>query len=275
LSRRSYSRHIPDFRLMTFYAENGKSVVHRMNPWTKGALLAIVILMAVITEDLVLLAALYVATLFFYAAGRLPVRLLAGWYALPVFFVFTIAVLFIFTEPGDPLASVELLGKRISITDSGLLLIVTLLVRALSVVTFSLSLFMTTRYSHMAHLVSKTLPRPLANVFLLSYRFNFETSDEISDVVDAVHSRNGNMVRGATKQTRMFAGIFGLSFVHAFERAERIAKAMESRGFAGEFPRVEDLPRPSYSGYALVSLAVVALVIVTYSRYISDLIGWW
>ena len=275
MSRRSYSRHIPDFRLMTFFAEDGKSVVHRMNPWTKAALLAIVILMAIIMDDLILLAVLYLSVLAFYAAGRLPIRLLVGWYTLPVFFVVTIAILLIFTEPGDPLASIEILGKRIAITDAGLMLLVTLLVRALAVVTLSLALFMTTRYSHMAYMVSRILPRPLANIFLLSYRFNFETSDEISDVVDAVHSRNGNMVRGAAKQTRLFAGIFGLSFVHAFERAERIAKAMESRGFSGEFPNVEKLTKPSHYGYLLVSLTILALVIITYSRYVSDLIGWW
>ena len=275
MSRRSYSRHIPDFRLMTFFAENGKSAVHRMNPWTKGALLAFVILLAIIIDDLILLAVLYLSVLAFYTAGRLPIRLLVGWYTLPIFFVVTIAVLFIFTEPGESLASMKILGKRIAITDAGLMLLVTLLARALAVVTLSLTLFMTTKYSHMAYMVSRTLPRPLANIFLLSYRFNFETSDEISDVVDAVHSRNGNMVRGVAKQTRLFAGIFGLSFVHAFERAEKIAKAMEARGFSGEFPNIETLSRPSYYGYLLVSLVILALVIVTYSRYVSDLIGWW
>lgn len=260
---------------MTFFAEDGKSIVHRMNPWTKGALLAAVILMAIVIDDVILLSALYLSVLTFYAMGRLPFRLLLGWYTLPMFFVVTIAVLFIFTEPGEPLASTEILGMRIAITDAGLMLLATLLVRALAVVTFSLILFMTTRYSHMAYMVSRTLPRPLANIFLLSYRFNFETSDEISDVVDAVHSRSGNMIRGAAKQTRLFAGIFGLSFVHAFERAERIAKAMESRGFTGEFPKVETVPRPSYYGYVLVALVLLALAFASYSRYVSDLIGWW
>lgn len=275
MSRRSYSRHIPDFRLMTFFAENGTSAVHSMNAWTKGALLAVVILLVIVADDPILLSVLFLFAVAFYAVGKLPIRLLIGWYSLPVFFVVTIAVLFIFTEPGDTLASVELLGRTLAITDAGLMLLLTLLLRALAVVTFSLALFMTTKYSHLAYLVSKILPRPLANIFLLSYRFNFETSDEISDVVDAVHSRNGNLVRGISKQTRLFAGIFGLSFIHAFERAERIAKAMEARGFSGEFPKVEHLARPSARGYLLLSLAILALVFVAYSRYVNDVIGWW
>ena len=275
MSRRSYSRHIPDFRLMTYYAESGSSAVHSMNPWTKGALLSFVILLAIVTNDSILLLVLYLSTLAFYALGNLPVRLLVGWYSLPAFFVLTIAVLFVFTEPGDVLASIEVLGATISITDAGLMLLLTLLLRAFAVVTFSIALFMTTRYSHLAYMVSKILPGPLANIFLLSYRFNFETSDEVSNVVDAVHSRSGNLVRGVSKQTRLFAGIFGLSFIHAFERAERIAKAMEARGFTGQFKNVERLRRPSYGGVALLGLVALAVALVSYSRYVNDLIVWW
>jgi cobalt/nickel transport system permease protein len=140
---------------MTFLAEYGTSPVHRMNPWTKGALLGIVILMAVVMNDAVLLAVLFASVLVFYALARLPFRLLVGWFTLPVLFVVTIAVLFIFTEPGDPLASLDLFGRTISITDAGVMLLVTLLLRALAVVAYSLTLFMTTKYSHMSYLVSK------------------------------------------------------------------------------------------------------------------------
>lgn len=275
MSRRSYSRHIPDFRLITYHAENGKSIVHRMNPWTKGAMLVIVILLAVIANSVILLAALFALSVAFYAVARLPIRLLVGWYSLPLLFVLTIALLFVFTEPGKTLASMEILGRRIAISDNGLALVVTLLLRALAVVTVSLTLFMSTKYSSIAYMVSRMLPRPLANIFLLSYRFNFETSDEITDVMDAVHSRNGNLIRGVSKQTRLFAGIFGLAFIHAFERAERIAKAMEARGFSGEFPNVERQPRPSYSGYLLIAFAIIGLAVITYSRYFRDLIRWW
>lgn len=233
------------------------------------------ILSAIIIEDTYLLLTLYLLSLLAYVLGRLPVRLLVGWYSLPVLFVVTVAVLFVFTEPGTALVAFDLLGKRIALTDNGVLLVVTLLLRALAVVTYSLALFMTTKYADISGMASKVLPEPLANIFLLSYRFNFETSDEMSDIIDAMHSRNGNLARGATRQTRLFAGIFGLAFIHAFERAERIAKAMEARSFSGQFPSVGGIPRPGISGYVLVSLSAAALVLIAYSRYIHNLIGWW
>ncbi len=275
MSRRTYSKHIPDFRLVTYFAESGDSMVHRINPWTKGVLLIFTVGLATVLTDIWILLFLLALSIAFYAAARLPLGVLIGWWTLPVVFVVTLTVMFMFTEPGEQLLTFDVFGKRISITDNGIMLVVKLLVRALAVVTVSLTLFMTTRYTHIAHMAFRTLPGTLANMFILSYRFMFETSDEISDVLDAMHSRSGSLARGFSRQTKIFAGIFGLSFVHAFERAERIAKAMEARGFAGQFPRTERVPLPSYGGCALIALAAVAFAIATYSRYFAGgPLGW-
>jgi cobalt/nickel transport system permease protein len=274
LSRRSYSKHIPDFRLVTFYAESGHSYAHKASPWTKSALLGLMVLFVIVVTDLYLLVILFLAAIAFYASARLPMRLLVGWFTLPVLFVVTITLMFIFTEPGKQLVSVHVLGVHVALTDNGVLLLVKLLLRALAVVAFSLAVFMTTKYSDIAFIATRTLPKTLANIFLLAYRFTFETSDEVSDVLDAMRARGGDLIKSATRQARTFAGIFGISFVHAFERAERIAKAMEARGFSGEFPMVERLPRPGPAGYAILGAAFALLAVVSYSRYVSNLFGW-
>jgi cobalt/nickel transport system permease protein len=120
------------------------------------------------------------------------------------------------------------------------------------------------------------MPKTLATVFLLSYRFLFVSSDEIADVLDAVHSRSGGVIRGFAKQSRLFAGIFGLAFIHAFERAERISKAMESRAFTGELPIVETVPRPSAAGLAAIALAGAVVAVSAYIRYFEPglALGW-
>ncbi|MGQ9587655.1 MAG: energy-coupling factor transporter transmembrane component T family protein [Thermoplasmata archaeon] len=275
MSRRSYSKHIPDFRLVTYFAESRDSMVHRMNPWTKGVLLIFTVGLVTVLTDVWILLSLLLLSIVFYAGAKLPLGVLIGWWTLPVIFVITLTVMFMFTEPGEQLAVFDVFGERISVTDNGIMLVVKLLVRALAVVNVSLTLFMTTRYAHIAHMAFRTLPKTLANMFLLSYRFMFETSDEISEVLDAMHSRSGSLAKGLTRQTKTFAGIFGLSFVHAFERAERIAKAMEARGFAGRFPSGERVPLPSYGGCALIALAAAVFAIATYSRYFaSGTLGW-
>jgi cobalt/nickel transport system permease protein len=276
MSRRSYSRHIPDFRFVTHFGETGRSAVHSANPWTKALLLVAVVALATILTDILLLAILLGVMLGVYKIARLPLRVLLGWYTLPALFVVTLALLFMFTEPGTEVAGLTVGGARISISDNGLLLVAKLLLRALAVVTFSLTVFMTTRYGQIAGMAQRTLPRSLATMFLLSYRFLFVTSDEVTDVLDAMHARNGGLVKGVTRQSRLFAGIFGHAFIHAFERAERISKAMESRAFTGEFPVAERSPLPSGGGLAVLALAAAAVAISVYSRYFDqDLMVWW
>lgn len=276
MSTRSYSKHIPDFRLVTHYGENGSSVVHSANPWTKAALLVAVVALATVLTDIVLLAVLLMTTLAAYKLARLPLGVLIGWYTLPAMFVVTLTLLFVFTEPGDEVVGLTLGDIRLSISDNGIVLVVKLLLRALAVVTFSLMVFMTTKYGQIAGMARRVLPRALATMFLLSYRFLFVTSDEVSDLLDAMHARNGGLVRGVTRQSRLFAGIFGHAFIRAFERAERISKAMESRGFSGQLPAVDAIPRPSARGLFITAAAFAAVALSAYSRYFDqDLMRWW
>ena len=275
MSRRSYSKHIPDFRLVTHLGESGNSMIHSMSLWTKAGLLTIVVCLATVLIDPILISILYFACLAFYLAAKLPFKVLLGWYTLPAMFVLTLVIMFIFTEPGDEVMGVDIFGSHIQVTDNGIVLMYKLLIRALAVVTFSLALFMSSRYSHIAYLARRTMPRTLATVFLLSYRFLFVTSDEVTDVIDAIHSRNGGLIRGMSRQTKLFAGIFGLAFIHAFERAERIAKAMESRGFTGDLPVMERAHRPSIAGVSTVAIGIVILAISVYIRYFDSSMIWW
>ena len=192
-----------------------------------------------------------------------------------MFFVLSLSVLFIFTEPGSHLAGVDIGGFRIAVTEDGVMLTVNLMMRALAVVTFSLAVFMTTKYGYIVQVAYRSMPKTLASIFLLSYRFMFETSDEFSDILDAMHSRSGSLVKGTARQSKTYAGIFGLAFVHAFERAEKISKAMEARGFSGDLPISDRIPRPTYRGYVVVVLGLFALALAVYSRYFDvDLVGW-
>jgi len=275
MSRRAYSSHVPDFRYITFFAETGKSVVHRMNPWTKLALLFFVVAYVTVLLDIYTMLFLLATSLTFYAVARLPLKVLLGWWSLPVLFVLSLSILYVFTEPGTSLGHLTLGRFTIGVTDQGLLLTAILLVKALAVVTFSLTVFMTTSYNNIVHIAYRALPGTLATVFLLTYRFMFETADEFSDILDAMHSRGGGLTKGIMGRSKTFAGIFGLGFVHAFERAENISKAMEARGFTGELPVTHQLRRPTYGGFALIAVALAVLVLAVISRYLDvDLIGW-
>jgi cobalt/nickel transport system permease protein len=181
---------------------------------------------------------------------------------LPTFFVLIIAVVFIFNEPGLALMKVDFDGLSFRLTDAGLLLLMKLLVKSLIMVTFSFTLVMTTRYVQLVYLVKKLLPSPINSMFLLSYRFSFVIFESVSTMLKAVHSRGGALVRGFLGKSRLYGAVVATSLIHSIEKAERVGKAMEARGFSGDIPVYEIPSPPSLAGILFIALSIVSVLIL-------------
>jgi cobalt/nickel transport system permease protein len=255
--------HVPDFETISMYSEKGQSPLHRSSPWTKIAFLLLLVLVVVTVQNLLVLLIVYALVLLAYWVGGLPKRKLLKWYLLPVFFVLIIAVVFIFNEPGRILVSIDFYGLSLGLTDAGLLLLVKLLVKSLIMVTFSFTLVMTTKYAQLVYLVKKLLPSPINTMFLLSYRFSFIISENMSNMLKAVRSRGGALVKGVLGKSRLYGAIFATSLIHSVEKAERVGKAMEARGFSGELPVYGTSPLPSLAGVLFITLSII-LYLVSY-----------
>jgi cobalt/nickel transport system permease protein len=262
LARTSFSSHIPDFYLISYFAENGNSIIHRSSSYLKFAYLFLVILATTSIQKTEYLLVLFLFTLVVYRLGNMPLNLLWRWYLIPTSFIFAIAFLFVFNEPGTQFLSLTVLSKvKIQITYEGLVLLLRLILRTLSTVTYSLSLIMTTKYSEICYIANIVLPTPLNTIFILAYRFSFVVLGEIVALLKALSSRGGDLVRGLMTQTRIFGGIFAVAFVHSFDRAERITKAMEARGFERRIPTHSVPGRPSLLGMLIL---IVVLILITY-----------
>jgi cobalt/nickel transport system permease protein len=163
------------------------------------------------------------------------------------------------TQPGNPLLGFTLLGIPLVLTDQGVLLVAGLTVKTLTTVTFSLLFLMTTRYEHLAGMISRVFPDPLDQVFLMAYRFFFLTLDMAASILKAFRSRGGDLVRGIRSQGALLAGIIGLLFIRSFDRAERVHRAMVARGYHGSYASGARVPAPAAVEYAALVLAVIAL----------------
>jgi cobalt/nickel transport system permease protein len=265
----SLSAYIPDFDLITWYAEQQESFFSRISPWTKLLLLIILVIAITITQNILLLFCLYLIVVLLYILARLPAGKLAAWYTLPVTFVLSLVLILMWGEPGMPLLSAGIGGSTLTLTDNGLVLAATLLLKALISVTFSLLFLMTTRYCHLAGMIARIFPSPLDQIFLLSYRFLFLTLSMTASVLKSVRSRGGGLMHSIRMQGRLFAGIFALVFIRSFERGERVHKAMIARGFTGTYPLSGEVPPPAPAEYGLVAVAgalVAAAFILTSYR---------
>ena len=130
------AEHIPDLDLITSCAERQDSIFSRASPWTKLILLILIVLTITLTSNLLILSALYALILLCCIAAGLPMKKIIAWYAMPVIFVLSLVGILAWTEPGIPLFTIPLGVFDLTLTDQGIILVVTLLLKALISVTF-------------------------------------------------------------------------------------------------------------------------------------------
>jgi len=238
------SNHVPDPRLITAYAEQRSSLLHRVNPWTKLGIVGALVLAVTVLDNVALLAALYGVVLLVYGIADLPFRRLVGWYTLPLLFIISVAGPLAFLEPGVPIggALTTPIGE-VSITWTGLGLFAELSFRSLIVVTFTLTATMTTKYTESAYILGRVLPRPVDQVALLTYRFTFVMVEVLEDLVKAALARGANLSDFRSNK-RLYARMLGMTMLSAIEQSERLVKSMEARGYDGDITLYGDVPRP-------------------------------
>lgn len=260
MSTGNVSGHIPDLDLITFYSENNKTLFARISPWTKALMLVVIVLFITLIKSMVLLAGMYLLVLLVYAAARLPVRRLFAWYTLPLIFVLSLVLLMMWNVPGNALFSAGIAGYEVALTDNGLLLVARLAIKALISVTFSLFFLMTTKYNYLSTMIYRAFPAPVDQIFLMSYRFLFITLKMVDAMIKALRSRGSGLISGVARQGKLFAEVFALVFIRSYDRADRVNKAMESRGYSGKYIAVTGLPPMRLADYGLVlaSAAVTA-----------------
>ena len=261
------SNHVPDPRLITAYAEHRAGPLHRVNPWTKVGVVGSLVLAVTVLEGLAVLVGLYAATLVVYGIAGLPYGRLVSWYTLPLLFIVSVAGPLALLEPGTPIGGA--LGTpvgQLSVTWAGATLFGELACRSLTVVTFSLTATMTTRYADVAYLLGRLLPRPIDQVALLTYRFTFVMIETLEDLVKGVLSRGASLSEFWANR-RTYARILGMTLLTAIERSERLVKSMEARGYDGDITLYGDVPRPPARellavGACYAGVVVYALVVV-------------
>jgi cobalt/nickel transport system permease protein len=141
------------------------------------------------------------------------------------------------------------------LTDKGLLLVIRLLLKALISMTASLLLLMTTRYAHLSAMIYRIFPSPIDQIFLMSYRFLFVTLGMVDSIIRAFKSRGGGFIKSMRRQSQTFAEIFALVFIRSYDRAERVSKAMESRGYNGTYVAATDVQPMGFRDYIVLLMA--------------------
>lgn len=255
------SEHIPDIELITYCAENERGALSRLSPWTKLISLFLLIVLITLLQEPELNAALFAAVLLVYAWAGLPIRKLFAWYLFPAIFVFSLAGIMMWFQPGTPLFVLWPLGGEVALTREGLLLLLTLLLKAFASFTFTLAILMTTRYEHLVTIVERILPYPIDQMMLLAYRFVFISLAMIRSMLKALRSRGGGALRGLRMRGTMIPELIAIAILRTLERAERVQRAMRARGYDGRLSSDTPVPSPKLGecAFLVIFASVIAL----------------
>ena len=254
------SPHIPDLDLITFYSEKGASLFSRISPWTKALMLVFIIIFVSIVKSLILAVCLYLIVLAIYGSSGLPIKKLFQWYTMPLIFVLSLVLILMWNEPGNPIFSLSVPYFSLTLTDNGLLLLLTLLFKSLATVTYSLFFLMTTRYDYFSAMIYRVFPYPIDQIFLMSYRFIFITLKMVESMIKALRSRGGGVLKSARRQSKMFAEVFALTMIRSYDRADRVNKAMEARGFNGRYMAATRIPGIGSGEYFTMLVAATLMI---------------
>jgi cobalt/nickel transport system permease protein len=249
----------------------GTSLIHRLDPrlkllatflfvlattstppgaWLTFGLLAVAALAAILVSKVPLLEALKHSTIALPFAGMVAL-------SLP------------FTRGGQVLWSWQPFGWNLAVTDEGVILFATVILKAWLSVMVSGLLVATTPFADLLlGMRALRLPAVLVSTISFMYRYLFVLVDEAMRLYTAREARSAGDGGTVWWRARVLGGMVGSLFLRSYERSERIYAAMLSRGFGGEMRSLARLGWRAVDTRAAVVWAAVLVTVVVVGRVV-------
>jgi len=208
-------------------------LLQSLDPRIKTATVLLLILLALFTRSIAILAFLYLLslTLALVSGIRLGFFLKRTWIFIPLFsLMIAIPALFSFVSPGEPVKSMGAL----CITRPGILAACFFVGRVITSVSLTVLLNMTTRHFELLKALRFFgVPQLFVMVLGISYRYIYLFVEIAENTLRAIKSRTGSRMHYQTGQN-----IVAWNIAHLWTRScllnEQVYNAMLSRGFRGE-----------------------------------------
>jgi cobalt/nickel transport system permease protein len=212
------------------------------------------------SHSLLVIAAIYLLTLFFAWTSAIPADYLIKrvWLALP-FFTGLIVVPALFITPGPALVHLPL---GLVITSTGVNTVLFLLLRVSTSVSLTLLLILTTPWNTVLSALSVLhLPDVLILILGMTYRYIYVLLRTANDMFLARKSRAVGYLNTSDHQ-RMIAAISGTLLNKSLNLSSEVYLAMQSRGFRGSIVTLKPFKMKSKDWlWLLIFLGITALAI--------------
>src|SRR5688572_13009768 len=183
-----------------------------------------------------------------------------------------IALTVLFSMPGKPLSTFHFLFWDLTITDTGLLRFVSILIRSWLSVQMAILLVATVRFPDLIHALEHLrVPSVLTTIIAFLYRYLFVLADEVFRLVRAREARSASLGMPGRRpggsvawRARVAGNMAGQLFLRSYERSDRVYNAMLARGYAGHMETINphELRRRDYLVVALALFVILMLQLV-------------
>lgn len=238
------------------------SIIHRLDPRIKF-ITAIVFILAVVLAP----PGTWLAFGLFFAVmailillSKVPVLYILKRSLVIMPFVVLIAIFIPFFKQGEVAGSYNVWLWQVTVTHSGIQVLVNLLIKAWLSILALIWLSSTTKLTSLLYgLEQLHVPRVMVMILSFMYRYIFILIDETMRMKQARDSRNFGGKR--LWQMRTIGNMVGTLFIRSYERGERVYSAMVARGFDGNVRTLNHLHlRPSDISFVTACCMTLAAI---------------
>jgi cobalt/nickel transport system permease protein len=233
-----------DIGLIDYFANSGKSFLHRSPAIHKIILVVFLLASVVVTNDLIVLLSMYLVLTALVILTRLPFFKIISIAAYPAIF----GVLFA--------------------TASWIIVL-----KALSAALAMVLLIVTTPYPSVFTAINPFLPKIVVEGLFLTYRSLFILLELMGNLIRALRVRGGLSPRGYIKNITNFSSGIGLLLVRGFDLSEKLYGVMKIRGYSGKMAEGEKKGF-SQKDFIPVVIGISILVLSVVIRFENDFNGY-
>ena len=244
-----------------------KSPIHEFDPRAKILTFTFLIFLFVFVSDIKLAAINLLFAVLLLLISRLPLKFVFDRVKVVFLFVLPILIIMSLTVKGSELASIY----GVSVTYEGVRYGSLIVTRATAAVTLLLTMLGTMRFdTTIKALHMLKVPGSLVQMLMFTYRYIFVLWDEFSRMWRAMSCR-GFTLRANRYALSMLGNVVGMLIVKSYERADRVYKAMISKGYRGtRTPKTMTEFNMVRKDYALTVLIIsIAVLLQIYQVILS------
>ena len=201
-------------------------------------LVNIFFIVSVAVGNYLILAFYFLATLIVVFLFKPDFKQLVKRVSLVFLYPFFISIFIPFANEGAAVAKIDLKVFTLAVTDNGLAIFATVLIKSFLSIMLLASLIISTDEIELLYGLRKIhLPKVIVSIIFLMYRYIFLIVEESRTGQMAIKSRV--FQKSYHTVNKRLTHVMGNLFIKSLDRAENVYRSMESRGFDGNFYIVE------------------------------------